>query len=133
MKVIPASSAWRMTATASSPSTVAPKVLPPSPSAETFKPDWPSRRSSTPIRVAHRGQRRRHDGTRRAAVGDAFRGRLWHTGRLRMPEITPTALAPLQRALGYTFQDIRHLQSALVHTSDVNKRPERGLNSSERL
>jgi ribonuclease-3 len=50
-----------------------------------------------------------------------------------MPEITPTALAPLQRALGYTFQDISRLQAALVHTSYVNERPGRGLASNERL
>jgi ribonuclease-3 len=50
-----------------------------------------------------------------------------------MPEITPTALAPLQRALGYTFRDISHLQAALVHTSYVNERPDRGLTANERL
>ena len=50
-----------------------------------------------------------------------------------MPDTTPAALAPLQRALGYTFNDIRRLQAALIHTSYVNERPGRGLESNERL
>jgi ribonuclease-3 len=50
-----------------------------------------------------------------------------------MPDTTPAALAPLQRALGYTFTDIRRLQAALIHTSYVNERPGRGLESNERL
>jgi ribonuclease-3 len=50
-----------------------------------------------------------------------------------MPDTTPAALAPLQRALGYTFTDIRRLQAALIHTSYVNERPGRGLEPNERL
>src|SRR5262245_52302283 len=45
--VIPRSSARRMTATASSPSTVPPKVFPPRPTGETLNPEEPSLRSST--------------------------------------------------------------------------------------
>lgn len=50
-----------------------------------------------------------------------------------MPDPSPAPLAPLQHALGYTFADVRHLQAALVHTSYVNERPTRELESNERL
>jgi len=50
-----------------------------------------------------------------------------------MSDPAPAALAPLQRALGYTFTDLRRLQAALVHTSYVNERPTRGHESNERL
>src|SRR6185312_4221519 len=39
----------------------------------------------------------------------------------------------LCRTLGYSFRDPSLLQSALVHTSYVNERPGRGLESNERL
>jgi ribonuclease-3 len=39
----------------------------------------------------------------------------------------------LHRTLGYSFRDPGLLQSALVHTSYVNERPGRGLESNERL
>lgn len=39
----------------------------------------------------------------------------------------------LYRALGYSFHDQSLLQAALVHTSYVNERPGRGLESNERL
>src|SRR5919202_3293737 len=44
---------------------------------------------------------------------------------------TPTP--PLTQSLGYTFSDPALLQQALVHTSYVNERPGRGLESNERL
>jgi ribonuclease III len=50
-----------------------------------------------------------------------------------MPDLTTASLAPLQRSLGYTFQDLAQLQAALVHTSYVNERPGRELESNERL
>src|SRR6202165_3003456 len=37
------------------------------------------------------------------------------------------------QALGYSFKDPAHLQAALIHTSYVNERPGRGLESNERL
>lgn len=46
---------------------------------------------------------------------------------------TPSAVHALSRTLGYTFKDAQLLQSALVHTSYVNERPGRGLESNERL
>ena len=46
---------------------------------------------------------------------------------------TPSAVHALSLTLGYTFQDAQLLQSALVHTSYVNERPGRGLESNERL
>src|SRR5215472_1865890 len=46
---------------------------------------------------------------------------------------TPSAVHALSLTLGYTFQDAQVLQSALVHTSYVNERPGRGLESNERL
>src|SRR5207245_9969935 len=39
----------------------------------------------------------------------------------------------LSRTLDYTFRDPAHLQAALIHTSYVNERPGRGLESNERL
>ncbi len=50
-----------------------------------------------------------------------------------MPEVTSTVPAPLQRALGYDFKDPELLRAALVHTSYVNERPGRALQSNERL
>jgi ribonuclease-3 len=41
--------------------------------------------------------------------------------------------APVTQSLGYTFNDPALLQQALVHTSYVNERPGRGLESNERL
>jgi len=47
---------------------------------------------------------------------------------------TATMAAPaLTRVLGYTFRDQALLQAALIHTSYVNERPGRGLESNERL
>src|SRR6266487_5061275 len=46
---------------------------------------------------------------------------------------TPPAVQALSRTLDYSFQDPSLLQSALVHTSYVNERPGRGLESNERL
>jgi ribonuclease III len=48
-----------------------------------------------------------------------------------MPESSP--LASLHRTLGYTFKEPGLLQQALVHTSYINERPGRGLESNERL
>ncbi|HEY0581839.1 MAG TPA: ribonuclease III [Chloroflexota bacterium] len=46
----------------------------------------------------------------------------------------PSSVAPaLSRTLGYTFSDQALLQAALIHTSYVNERPGRGLESNERL
>jgi ribonuclease III len=50
-----------------------------------------------------------------------------------MTETPPGSLAPLQGALRYTFKDPKLLQAALVHTSYVNERPGRCLQSNERL
>ena len=44
-----------------------------------------------------------------------------------------SAAQTLCRTLGYAFRDTSLLQSALVHTSYVNERPGRGLESNERL
>jgi ribonuclease-3 len=41
--------------------------------------------------------------------------------------------ADLSQALGYSFRDSALLQAALIHTSYVNERPGRGLESNERL
>ncbi len=46
---------------------------------------------------------------------------------------TPSAAQALSRTLGYSFRDTSLLQSALVHTSYVNERPGRALESNERL
>jgi ribonuclease-3 len=46
---------------------------------------------------------------------------------------TSSAVHALGRTLGYTFRDASLLQAALVHTSYVNERPGRGLDSNERL
>jgi len=46
-----------------------------------------------------------------------------------MPSIAPA----LAQALGYSFRDPALLQAALIHTSYVNERPGRGLESNERL
>ena len=46
---------------------------------------------------------------------------------------TPSAAPALSRTLAYTFGDPTLLQAALVHTSYVNERPGRGLESNERL
>jgi ribonuclease III len=44
------------------------------------------------------------------------------------------SVAPdLSQALGYSFRDPLRLQAALIHTSYVNERPGRGLESNERL
>jgi ribonuclease-3 len=50
-----------------------------------------------------------------------------------MAEPSPTALSALHRTLGYAFKDPGLLQAALIHTSYVNERPGRGLDSNERL
>jgi ribonuclease III len=50
-----------------------------------------------------------------------------------MAEPSPSALSALHRALGYAFRDPGLLQAALIHTSYVNERPGRGLESNERL
>jgi ribonuclease III len=46
---------------------------------------------------------------------------------------TLSAAPSLSRTLDYSFRDLSLLQSALVHTSYVNERPGRGLESNERL
>ena len=46
---------------------------------------------------------------------------------------TPSGAPALTRTLDYTFRDPSLLQSALIHTSYVNERPGRGLESNERL
>src|SRR5215831_14125274 len=46
---------------------------------------------------------------------------------------TSSAVPTLSRTLKYSFRDSSLLQSALVHTSYVNERPGRGLESNERL
>ncbi len=46
---------------------------------------------------------------------------------------TPSAAQTLVGTLNYSFRDPSHLQAALVHTSYVNERPGRGLESNERL
>src|SRR5919108_848599 len=46
---------------------------------------------------------------------------------------TSPAPPALYRALGYSFRDQSLLQAALIHTSYVNERPGRGLESNERL
>src|SRR6266700_5752357 len=46
---------------------------------------------------------------------------------------TASAAPALSRTLGYSFKDHAHLQAALIHTSYVNERPGRGLESNERL
>src|ERR1051325_911655 len=46
---------------------------------------------------------------------------------------TSSAVHTLCRTLGYSFHDAALLQSALVHTSYVNGRPGRGLESKERM
>src|SRR3954468_20959028 len=50
-----------------------------------------------------------------------------------MAEPSSAALAALHRTLGYAFRDPDFLQAALIHTSYVNERPGRGLESNERL
>jgi ribonuclease-3 len=49
-----------------------------------------------------------------------------------MPDM-PSGPTSLHRALGYSFRDPALLQAALIHTSYVNERPGRGLESNERL
>jgi ribonuclease-3 len=49
-----------------------------------------------------------------------------------MPETQPGPVA-LYGTLGYSFRDPALLQAALIHTSYVNERPGRGLESNERL
>ncbi len=49
-----------------------------------------------------------------------------------MPDLSSVTPAP-GLSLGYTFRDPALLQSALIHTSYVNERPGRGLESNERL
>ena len=46
---------------------------------------------------------------------------------------TPSVVQALSRTLNYSFRDGSLLQAALVHTSYVNERPGRGLESNERL
>jgi ribonuclease III len=46
---------------------------------------------------------------------------------------TSSAAQSLSRTLGYSFRDPSLLQAALIHTSYVNERPGRGLESNERL
>jgi ribonuclease-3 len=48
-------------------------------------------------------------------------------------EPSSSAQSSVQRTLGYAFRDPALLQSALIHTSYVNERPGRGLQSNERL
>lgn len=50
-----------------------------------------------------------------------------------MAEPSQSALSAVHRTLGYAFRDSALLQAALVHTSYVNERPGRGLESNERL
>jgi ribonuclease-3 len=50
-----------------------------------------------------------------------------------MADTYTSALAALHRTLGYAFRDPTLLQAALIHTSYVNERPGRGLESNERL
>ncbi len=50
-----------------------------------------------------------------------------------MAEPSPSALSAFHRTLGYAFRDPNLLQAALIHTSYVNERPGRGLESNERL
>jgi ribonuclease-3 len=50
-----------------------------------------------------------------------------------MAEPSQSALTALHRTLGYAFRDPANLQAALIHTSYVNERPGRGLESNERL
>src|SRR2546421_11755191 len=53
--------------------------------------------------------------------------------RSRPMHDTPSVAPTLSRTLGYSFLDPALLQAALVHTSYVNERPGRGLESNERL
>src|ERR1700737_344929 len=46
---------------------------------------------------------------------------------------TLPAAPDLSQALGFSFRDPSLLQAALIHTSYVNERPTRGLESNERL
>lgn len=46
---------------------------------------------------------------------------------------TSSAAQALSRTLGYSFRDPLLLQAALIHTSYVNERPGRGLESNERM
>src|SRR5690348_7856953 len=46
---------------------------------------------------------------------------------------TSSAAPTLSRTLGYSFNDPSLLLAALIHTSYVNERPGRGLESNERL
>ncbi|MGI9145131.1 MAG: ribonuclease III [Chloroflexota bacterium] len=46
---------------------------------------------------------------------------------------TLSAASALSQALGYSFRDPLLLEAALIHTSYVNERPGRGLESNERL
>ena len=50
-----------------------------------------------------------------------------------MAEPSNSALSVLNSTLGYVFRDPALLQAALIHTSYVNERPGRGLESNERL
>ncbi len=50
-----------------------------------------------------------------------------------MAEPPTAALTALRTTLGYDFRDPALLQKALVHTSYVNERPGKGLESNERL
>jgi ribonuclease-3 len=50
-----------------------------------------------------------------------------------MPETSSGPTSSLNRTLGYSFRDSSLLQAALIHTSYVNERPGRGLESNERL
>ena len=53
---------------------------------------------------------------------------------LHTPAMHELSVAPaLSRTLGYAFSDPGLLQAALIHTSYVNERPGRGLESNERL
>src|SRR5438034_3532693 len=49
------------------------------------------------------------------------------------PANAVAAAAALHRTLGYAFREPALLQSALIHTSYVNERPGKGLESNERL
>jgi ribonuclease III len=76
------------------------------------------------------------------SVQKAPRSRTVLVVHLTRPELSPSprttndtssGAAGLSRTLGYSFRDAALLQAALIHTSYVNERPGRGLESNERL
>src|SRR5215510_14050433 len=58
---------------------------------------------------------------------------LWALAPRHVAESSSSAQTALHRTLGYVFRDPALLQAALIHTSYVNERPGRGLESNERL